>query len=233
MGYRAQELRVPARTSAHDSERDTADEAARGEFCDRAGALAKAPESAGISLMDMTQVAAGPVLTPPCRHKPADLPWPRRLYHRACKFCGTDVTGTKPGRAKAGAVAAFTVCAACQAEAKCSRCGAAVWIVVASRPPETRLCADCFRGTPLADDPVRAPAPVQAGAAPVQAVRRRAPRRRSGPGRSALVQVAPAPAAAPPREDRSDPLWWTTVRPPARAGTGRRPAAAAADPGGE
>lgn len=68
------------------------------------------------------------------------LPWPRRLYHRPCRFCGTEVSSIKPASRQS------TVCQACQADAKCSSCGTGMWIVVDSLPPRTRLCQGCRGG---------------------------------------------------------------------------------------
>jgi hypothetical protein len=75
----------------------------------------------------------------PRHRKPANLPEPRRLYHRPCRWCPAIVTSTRQSKGE------FTVCRECS-RGKCSRCGADMPIVVNSRPPETRRCNRCPRG---------------------------------------------------------------------------------------
>jgi hypothetical protein len=89
--------------------------------------------------------------------KPVALPWPRRLYCRPCRFCGVTVTGFKPPRSKDGTVPEFTVCQACQADAKCSLCGKSMYITPFSSPAAERVCQLCqrhgFTVTGVADRP--------------------------------------------------------------------------------
>ena len=90
------------------------------------------------------EIELKPQLEPkPPKRKVTKLPWPQRLYHRPCRWCGTIVTGTKPTRSKIGEIPEFTVCATCQGDAKCSVCGNGMYITISSRPPGTRQCRTC------------------------------------------------------------------------------------------
>jgi hypothetical protein len=132
--------------------------------------------------------------------KSADLPWPKRVYWRPCRWCGVLTMCARSSKSP------WTVCQPCS-HGKCIGCGADMVIVVNSRPPERRLCQQCTRG------------PVNPGAKAGTAART-LPVADGTAARTLLAadgtedplwwtKVRPVPVA----DGKKGPLWWTTVRP--------------------
>lgn len=83
---------------------------------------------------------------PKCPVHAQSLPWPRNVYWVPCRWCEKEVPKTRTLRAQ------VTVCSEC-CHGKCSSCGGYMWIVVNSRPPETRLCHECRAACRGAESP--------------------------------------------------------------------------------
>lgn len=71
-----------------------------------------------------------------CPVHPQDLPWPKRCYYRECRWCGVEVSSTRPSKQQ------LTVCEPCS-HGTCSRCGDPMFIVLNSKPPQSRVCRRC------------------------------------------------------------------------------------------